>query len=432
MTTISPTRVSMYDFLYQDTQPLVSLLADAAELSLPQTRLALGASLQAIVAALLAYQQRHQGQAINKKLFNRAAVKELRQYNSMNFVTLNATLYHRNDVADAVFHDSARVVKASSYIASQVDATTEQVRTLLTCLCVIVLRELAILADYSKLDNDELDKWFALQPQFLSAERFAKNNVLAVSTLEQNTSPTSQSRAHDIEANKSNQHQQQASVLAENDEESLKTATSSKTEATSLTIVPPPFDNYWYELTSFTPEHSAAKQDMQQATSNYLKAIGRSSDSTPQGHHNDTLVFAQMYAIALPHQRWLLQLAKISDIYLSRNRLRITSEPTTPPTPPLVSLGLIGASNDNTPTTTSEIPIEYDKPKPLWKDPAILILILVIGGLGALATFKYQTQKSQQPSQVISTTEAVSEKQRQMQDVAIVKVDEDDLDSTEM
>lgn len=92
MTTISPTRVSMYDFLYQDTQPMVSLLADAAQLSLPQTRLALSASLQAIVGALLAYQQRHQGQTVNKKLFNRGAVKELRQHNSMNFATINATL----------------------------------------------------------------------------------------------------------------------------------------------------------------------------------------------------------------------------------------------------------------------------------------------------------------------------------------------------
>ena len=53
MTTISPTRVSMYDFLYHDTKPMLSLLADAAQLSLPQTRLGMDASLQAIVSALL-------------------------------------------------------------------------------------------------------------------------------------------------------------------------------------------------------------------------------------------------------------------------------------------------------------------------------------------------------------------------------------------
>src|SRR5690606_2896812 len=175
MTTISPTRVSMYDFLYQDTKPMVSLLADAAKLSLPQARLAMDASLQAIVSALLAYQQHSDGQAVSKKLFGRGAVKELRQYNSMNFSTINATLYHRHEAADAIFYDNARVIKASEDIAKQIDATTSQVQILLTSLCVIVLRELAILAEYSQLDNDEMDKWFALQPQFLSAARFAAN-----------------------------------------------------------------------------------------------------------------------------------------------------------------------------------------------------------------------------------------------------------------
>ncbi|HAR76878.1 MAG TPA: hypothetical protein DCR60_11860, partial [Psychrobacter sp.] len=106
--------------LYQDTKPLVSLLADAAMLSLPQARLAMDGSLQAIISALLAYQQRHQGHALSKKLFGRSAVKELRQYNSMNFATLNATLYHRHDAADAIFHDNTRVSKASEYIAAQI------------------------------------------------------------------------------------------------------------------------------------------------------------------------------------------------------------------------------------------------------------------------------------------------------------------------
>ena len=121
------------------------------------------------------------GQAVSKKLFSRGAVKELRQYNSMNFSTINATLYHRHEAADAIFYDNARVIKASDYIAQQIDATTQQVQILLTSLCVIVLRELAILADYSQLDNDEMDKWFALQPQFLSAARFAINEPASVS-----------------------------------------------------------------------------------------------------------------------------------------------------------------------------------------------------------------------------------------------------------
>ncbi len=429
MTTISPTRVSMYDFLYQDTQPMVSLLADAAQLSLPQTRLALSASLQAIVSALLAYQQRHQGQTVNKKLFNRGAVKELRQHNSMNFATINATLYHRHDVADAIFGDNARVVKASEYIATQVDATTAQVQTLLTCLCVIVLRELAILADYSKLDNEELDKWFALQPQFLSAQRFEEKAPTTTPALIENTNDTneaSQDSANNKNAahtNDVNQQQTDASDDSSLDDISLETAT--------LTIMPPSFDTYWYDLTGFKPKHDLAVQDMQQATSNYLKAIGRSSDNLQQGRHNDMLVFAQMHAIALPHQRWLLQLAKISDIYLSRNRLRITSEPATPPTPPFVSLGLLGGNSDNTPVTTSETPIEYDTPKPLWRNPVILLIILVIGGLGALATLKYQMQKSDNASQAEPIVKQVSAEERQQQDVAIVKVDEDEDDSLE-
>ncbi|MGB2082274.1 MAG: hypothetical protein ACPHVJ_04915, partial [Psychrobacter sp.] len=379
MTTISPTRVSMYDFLYHDTQPMLSLLADAAQLSLPQARLGMDASLQAIVSALLAYQQRHQGQAVSKKLFGRSAVKELRQYNSMNFATISATLYHRHDAADAVFSDNARVIKASEHIAEKIDATTQQAQTLLTSLCVIVLRELAILTEYSQLDSDEINKWFALQPQFLSAARFSPEHTHTLSAETESNSDLPESTTEAAEA-------------IENNSENNAERTLLNTEQLSST--PPPFDPYWYELTGFKPENYEPVQDMQMATGNYLKAIGRSPDNLQQGRHNDMLVFTEMHAVALPHQRWLLQLAKISDIYLSRNRLRVNSEPANPPKPPLVSLGLIGGNNDNTPTTTSEKPIEYEASTPLWKNPVILIIILVVGVLGALATLKYQSQKS--------------------------------------
>ena len=419
MTTISPTRVSMYDFLYQDTKPMVSLLADAAKLSLPQARLAMDASLQAIVSALLAYQQHNDGQAVSKKLFGRGAVKELRQYNSMNFSTINATLYHRHEAADAIFYDNARVIKASEAIAKQIDATTSQVQILLTSLCVIVLRELAILAEYSQLDNDEMDKWFALQPQFLSAARFAANE------------PTS------IESNDANEDKS-LTVPAEaalDSPAAIKTETSPNTERALLSIEqladnPPAFNPYWHELTTFKPENQQPVQDMQLATGNYLKVIGRSSANTQQGKHNDLLIFAEMTAISLPHQRWLLQLAKISEIYLQRNRLRITSEPASAPKPPLVSLGLIGGNNDNTPTTTSEKPIEYDAPIPLWKNPVILIIIIVIGVLGGLAALKYQSQKSD--GMLLATEEVVEQdliKERQQQDVAIVMMDDDEADA---
>ena len=414
MTTISPTRVSMYDFLYQDTKPLVSLLADAAALSLPQARLAMTASLQAIISALLAYQQRHQGQALSKKLFGRSAVKEMRQYNSMNFATLNTTLYHRHDAADAIFHDNARVSKASEYIAAQIDATAPQVQILLTTLCVIVLRELAILVEYSQLDHDEVNKWFALQPQFLSKARFAT----PVSNLAVNES-----------ADDSDEAQTTLSAI-----EAVKIQSVASDEryliiTEQLTDNPPAFDPYWYELTAFIPEQFEPVKDMQLATGNYLKAIGRSAENIQQGKHNDLLMFAPMTAIGLPHQRWLVQLAKISEIYLQRNRLRITSEPINPPKPPLVSSGLLSnnSNNDNTPSTLSEKPIEYEASVPLWKNPVILLIIFVIGGLGILATIKYQTQKAN--GVVLATNEVLAQdsetEEWKQQDVAIVMVNED-------
>ncbi|WP_201570986.1 hypothetical protein [Psychrobacter nivimaris] len=415
MTTISPTRVSMYDFLYHDTQPMLSLLADAAQLSLPQARLGVDASLQAIISALLAYQQRHQGQAVSKKLFGRSAVKELRQYNSMNFATISATLYHRHDAADAVFSDNARVIKASEHIAENIDATMQQAQTLLTSLCVIVLRELAILTEYSQLDSDEINKWFALQPQFLSVARFSPEHTLSAET--ESNSDLPQSTTETVEA-------------IENNSES--NAERTLLNAEQLSSTPPPFDPYWYELSGFKPENYEPVQDMQMATGNYLKAIGRSPDNLQQGRHNDMLVFTEMHAVALPHQRWLLQLAKISDIYLSRNRLRVNSEPANPPKPPLVSLGLIGGNNDNTPTTTSEKPIEYEASTPLWKNPVILIIILVVGVLGALATLKYQSQKSD--GAILATEEVLEQDaidERQQQDVAIVMVDEEESDVVE-
>ena len=420
MTTISPTRVSMYDFLYQDTKPMVSLLADAAKLSLPQARLAMDASLQAIISALLAYQQHNDGQAVSKKLFTRTAVKELRRYNSMNFSTINATLYYRQEVADAIFHENARVIKASDYIAEQIDATSPQVQILLTSLCVIVLRELAILAEYSQLDNEELDKWFALQPQFLSVERFVANKPALEST----------KRAEPNENEKtttSTETALQSDLKVDVETEVRNTTERTLLSTAQLADTPPAFDPYWHELTTFKTENHELVQDMQLATGNYLKVIGRSPANAQQGKYNDLLVFAEMSAISLPHQRWLLQLAKISEIYLQRNRLRITSEPASAPKPPLVSLGLIGGNNDNTPTTTIEKPIEYDAPIPLWKNPVILIIIAVIGVLGGLAALKYQSQKSDGIK--LATEEVIEQdliKERQQQDVAIVMMEDDE------
>ncbi len=410
----------MYDFLYQDIRPLTSLLADTANLSLPQTRIALTSSLQAIIGALLAYQQQYQGQAVSKKLFSRAAVKELRQYNAMNFATLNATLYQRHDVTETLFTDSASINEACDYIAAQIDANATQVKILLSNLTIIVLRELAILADYSQLDYEELDKWFALQPQFLSAQRFAAAPQAELTSTFHSTvenEDSSNSVSLDDDNRNSAKNAEQINNLANGN-------TDINADTETAIITPPLFDHYWYKLNGFQPSYDASVQDMQQATSNYLKVIGRSVENRQQGQHNDLLVFTEMPAIALPHQRWLLQLAKISDIYLSRNRLRITSEPDSPPQRPLVSLNLLAGNSDDTLATTSEKPIEYDKPKPLWKNPTILITILVIGVLSALAFIKYQVKQANSREAAIAIIAEESNAEREQQDVAIVKIDD--------
>ena len=407
----------MYDFLYQDTQPTVSLLADLTQMSLPQTRLAISASLQAIVSALLAYQQRYQGVAVRKKLFGRNAVKELRQYNSMNFVTINAAAYHRQDVANAVFRDSTCVVRASDHIAAQLQASRAQVQTLLSTLCVVVLRELAILADYSRLDDNELDKWFALQPQFLSSKRTSlySENVFDAQYLEDDAADRLTDAHHDDT----------------NIPHTLQMDSANEVNAAAHAIAPPEFDPYWYELTGFTPMGSAVTEDMQQATSNYLKAIGRSPDNVRASGHNDMLIFSKMPNIIVPHQRWLLQLAKISDIYLSRNRLRITSEPTSPPAPPLVSLALLSGLNANPASTEETATSHFDTAVPLWKNPVIFIVIIVIGTLGALATLKYHMRQS---DDTLSATAIVTRqnliKAQMQQDTSATEADADTETST--
>ncbi|WP_243443442.1 hypothetical protein [Psychrobacter sp. JCM 18903] len=272
-----------------------------------------------------------------------------------------------------------------------------------------------------------MDKWFALQPQFLSAARFAINEPASVS-VKLNVVNEDNSLVAASEVNSDSAVKTKAAAESDNNPHTERALLS----AEQLADTPPAFNPYWHELTTFKPERHEPVQDMQLATGNYLKAIGRSPDNLQQGRHNDMLVFTEMQAIALPHQRWLLQLAKISDIYLSRNRLRITSEPASAPKPPLVSLGLIGGNNDNTPTTTSEKPIEYEASIPLWKNPVILIIIAVIGVLGGLATLKYQSQKS---DGVLLATEEVIEQdiieERQQQDVAIVMVDDEEPDDKE-
>ena len=365
MNYISPTRVSIYDFLTEDTLPLTVLLADIAKLSLPQAQLAQSASIQAIVSALLAYQARHGGTAVIKKLFSRNGIKELRQYNSMNFVTIDAAFYHRQAVAEALFPDSRSVSKVAEHIASHIDAPSSRVYILLTTLCVICLRELAILTDYAQLDGDDVDNWLNLQPQFLHSSRF------------------------DAASQDSNKSLESAAEMAK--QPTIKSPLASA----NTEFQPPRFDPFWHRLLGYSPPANLPTPASEDELPHYAKLIGRSPENASQSLHDELLAFAPMASISLPHQRWLLQLAKISDIYLSRHRLRIASEPMTPPSRPLVNLGLLSnpapapspASNN---TTIKNIPST-----PLWRNPVILLIILVIGGLSVLALLKYQSQQRQ-------------------------------------
>ena len=85
MTALLPTRVSVYDFLFEDTLPIDALFADIGNISIPQARLLIQNGTQAITSALMAYNQKQGPEAILKKLLTRSLVKELRKYNAFNF-----------------------------------------------------------------------------------------------------------------------------------------------------------------------------------------------------------------------------------------------------------------------------------------------------------------------------------------------------------
>lgn len=396
MKLISPTRVSIYDFMYTDTLPLTPLLADISHLSLPQSKRALTASLQALLSALLSYQARHGGTTVLKKLFSRSGIKDLRQYNSMNFVTMSIALNYRQAVADAIFLDARSLAAAVDYIAADIQAKPEQVHTLLTTLSVIFLRELAILADYAQLDSEDVSEWLQLQPQFLSAARFDPVNndpALELATL------TQQNQAWDKQNNNTtnNTNNNTAATSDNHPKQILNQEIVQDLAAMDAIIAPPPFDRHWYEITHYSPAPIVITESNDDGVPHYAKIIGRSVDNADQSLHDDLLAFGPMGAVSLPHQRWLLQLAKISDIYLSRQRLRIASEPKSPPSRPFVSLSMLGVTPTvATPTDemASKATLVPPKAKPLWKDPVILLIFIVIGGLGALAMLKYQSKQA--------------------------------------
>lgn len=367
MTDINPTYVSIYDFLYEDTKPLVPLLADIANLSLLQTQQALSESIQAITIALLYFHQRqHQhGDAILKKLFQRSSVKDLRCYNAMNFKTMSSAYHQRQTSIEALFLNHDKIRASSEYIAQKVDGKASNIQAMLATLTAIALRELAILTDYAQINGEEIDQWLALQPQFLAPIRFQSN------------------------------------------------ATADQ---------PPTFNEQWYDILEFHPTIPTIQTE-EHSLPHYAKVIGRNKDN-PNEKTRDVLMFATMEYISLPHFRWLLQLAKVSETYLGRVRLKIASEPAEPPSRPLVSFG----SQTQAPSTASEAPIEYDDPTPFWKNPVILLVVFVLAGLSALALMKYQAKKSQTPS--TTNIESTIQPTNQPQDIAIIKV-HDDEESTQ-
>jgi|26BtaG_2_1085354.scaffolds.fasta_scaffold08366_2 hypothetical protein len=413
MKLISPTRVSIYDFTYTDTLPLTPLLADISHLSLPQAQRGLTASLQALLSALLSYQARHGGTAVLKKLFSRSGIKDLRQYNSMNFVTLSIALNYRQAVADALFPDSRTLSAAVDYIAADIQAAPEHVYTLLTTLSVIFLRELAILADYAQLDSEDVGDWLQLQPQFLAPARFNPTNNDPASQFATIAQQNAAWENHDNKTNRDTSEELDAVTSLQDNHPVTSNASDNKDDnepnpllnpkiaqdlaAMDAIVAPPPFDPYWYEITRYSPAPIVLTEGNDDAVPHYAKIIGRSIDNADQSLHDDLLAFGPMGAVSLPHQRWLLQLAKISDIYLSRQRLKIASEPKSPPSRPFVSLSMLGASPTiATPTIDKPgtAPLAPAKAKPLWKDPVILIICLVIGVLGGLAMLKYQSKQA--------------------------------------
>lgn len=422
MAHISPTFVSIYDILYTDTQPSIPLLADLAQLSLPQTRLALTASIQAFVSALVAYEKAHGGDAVIKRLLTRSAIKEMRQYNAMNLATMTAAYRQPLSVTESLFNNntsgSKGLSEACQHIATQVHADPKRLEVLMCVTTIIALRELAILADYAQLDSSEVSQWLQLQPQFLAQSRYD-----AIENENENIAPDADAGSTDDD---DTDGKAQAQVQNQQHADDSGVTPQGVSDIHAL----PRFDAHWYALLGFTPAAATSATGGNDNTPHYAKVIGRTADSgnansNPQEH---MLIFSSLDGIHLPYQRWLLQLAEISKLYLERQRLKIAPEPKNPPSRPLVSLGIMG-NQDNTPATASETPIEYDKPAPLWKNPVILLIIAVIGGLGLLAMLKFNSQQNTAAQNAADTQARIEADANEPQDIAIVRVDDESADA---
>lgn len=436
MSHLSPTRVSVYDFLYQDTQPIVPLLADATQLSLPQARQGLTLCLQSFCFGLIKVHQALDADTVHKRLLQRANIKTLRQYNAMNLHTMQQVSLNVQGMATLLFHGANTASVISDDIAKRLATKPHQAEILLDLVIGLALRELSIIVDYAQLNSDEIAQWLSLQPQFLQAKRFAMTDEKKTNV--EKTSPTVTTQIE-----QSDQLTQQSSS-----DNATPPSIDVKHWQTLLAMIlptpPTPTDN-----THTDGSVSNATNNLITNTNNntnhgntdkglpsYAKAIGRTQTpkaltttstaksaaltNMPTTTNQPPLVtqFTSMTGIHLPYRRWLLQLAQVTDVYLSRQRLKINEEPNISHSRPLVNFGFL---QENRPLTTNETPFEFDEPAPFYKNPVILLIVAVIGGLLLLTVLKYHHQQpAHQPSAPTTPTIAPS------QDVVILRVNEDD------
>lgn len=274
---------------------------------------------------------------------------------------MSAAHQNGNAINDTLFGSTEIQKLICQKLAEQTQLTSSQVRPLFGALSLICLREIAILADYAQLDAQEVDCWFGLQPQFFELNRIEINKL-------------------DERGNANN-----------------------KLLAGEL----PNFDTNWHQITGYKQPAISSSNPAEQIP-HYAKVIGR-THQTPLAHNlstdnnqlivdnannSDVLTFGNMPNISLPYQRWLLQLAKISDIYLSRKRLKVSPEPVQPPSRPFVNFGFLDTSNNKENQNVSSSLDSEQGSIPFWRNPVLILLVLVIGGLSLMAVGKYQYKKS--------------------------------------
>lgn len=441
MSHLSPTRVSVYDFLYQDTQPIVPLLADATQLSIPQARQGLTLCLQSFCFGLIKAHQALDADTVHKRLLQRANIKTLRQYNAMNLHTMQQVSFNVQGMATLLFHGANTASVISDDIAKRLATKPHQAEILLDLVIGLALRELSIIVDYAQLNSDEIAQWLSLQPQFLQAKRFAMTDEKKTNV--EKTSPTVTTQIE-----QSDQLTQQSSS-----DSTTPPTIDVKHWQTLLAMIlptpPTPTDNTHTDNFHTDGSASNATNNLITNTNNntnhgnadkglpsYAKAIGRTQTpkaltttstaksatltNMPTTTNQPPLVtqFTSMTGIHLPYRRWLLQLAQVTDVYLSRQRLKINEEPKISHSRPLVNFGFL---QENRPLATNETPFEFDEPAPFYKNPVILLIVAVIGGLLLLTVLKYHHQQpAHQPSAPTTPTIAPS------QDVVILRVNEDD------